>query len=161
MLLKSYSLKSLFNEYIDKSKIPLNDISRVYLLDLLEKYGHNNINKDEDLAFIELLLQETTNIFEKLSNLKAVGDTCLIYSGLYPEYLTRRTTNLDYYFSLGQTAYIELYYNYKELRNSKSFIFKELHKSFKNMVEVLHYVKKRIISNRKSKIHGTLSITGI
>jgi hypothetical protein len=162
MLIQQQSLKDIFNDYIDSSKINITPVTRIYLLNLLEKPKLHTSSKEKELSFIELLLNETTNIFERLSNLKTTGDNCLLYSGLYPEYISKRTGNIEYYFSIGQSAYSELYYNYRELKNrTKSYLYEELYKNFDNLIGVLDYVKRKLISNRKIKIYSKFNITGV
>ena len=161
MLIQQHSLKDIFNAYIDNSKINITPVTKIYLLSLLEKPKfHTSIKKE--LSFIEILLTETTNIFERISNLKTTGDICLLYSGLYPEYISKRTGSIEYYFSIGQSAYSELYYNYRELKNkTKSYLYKELYKNFDNLIGVLNYVKRKLISSRKIKIYSKFNITGV
>lgn len=101
---------NLILEFEKKLNIHLSEYSKLYLMKLLEElaagssYLNNIVKEDKTLA--ETLLEAVhQTIFEKIRNLKALGDLCLLFGGLYPEYMTKKLVDIDYFINIGKHSY--------------------------------------------------------
>jgi hypothetical protein len=101
---------NLILEFEKKLNIHLSEYSKLYLMKLLEELaaGSNYLNNivKEDKTLAETLLEAVhQTIFEKIRNLKALGDLCLLFGGLYPEYMTKKLVDIDYFINIGKHSY--------------------------------------------------------
>ncbi len=80
------------------------------------------------ISYLHALLQRGT---PRHHGLRDVGDQCLLYTGLFPDYLRRRTVPVGYYVRLGRSAYAAL----SGERNGD--IFEKLSHAFIEMMDVL------------------------
>ncbi|RUM89429.1 MAG: hypothetical protein DSZ23_03230, partial [Thermodesulfatator sp.] len=82
----------------EKLQIQISPHSKLYLLHLLKHLSESSdfffsdVVQDKPLSIV-IMEALHKNLFEKTRDLKAVGDLSLIFSGLYPEHLTRRTVD--------------------------------------------------------------------
>jgi hypothetical protein len=83
---------------------------------------------------------------ERVRKLKEVGDTSLVLAGFFAESLGRGLVDVDYYVSLGKSAYSQLARQLGGGRDGKSIpeVYGELSANFPDFVEVLAEVKKRV-----------------
>lgn len=86
---------------------------------------------------------------ERVRKLKEVGDTSLVLAGFFAESLGRSMVDVDYYVSLGKSAYGQLARQLASPakgRGNQSIpeVYGELAKNFPTFVEVLAEVKKRV-----------------
>ncbi len=94
----------------EKLQIQLSAHSKLYLIHLLkrlsesEDFFYSEVIQDKPLGIV-LMEALHKNIFEKIRDLKIVGDLSLIFSGLYPDFLTRRLVDIDYFINLGRKSY--------------------------------------------------------
>ena len=101
---------NLILEFEKKLNIHLSEYSKLYLMKLLEELaaGSNYLNNivKEDKTLAETLLEAVhQTIFEKIRHLKALGDLCLLFGGLYPEYMTKKLVDIDYFINIGKHSY--------------------------------------------------------
>ncbi|OCC14491.1 hypothetical protein DBT_2032 [Dissulfuribacter thermophilus] len=124
--------------------IELRPHAKLYLLHLLKRLSENDdffyseIVQDRPLGIV-LLEALHKNLFEKLRDLKAVGDLSLIFSGLYPEHLTRRLVDIDYFIEIGKKSYYllsELYSPYKS-KQELFVLYSQLVADFLYLIEIL------------------------
>ncbi len=117
---------------------------KIYLIHLLKRlseerdFFYSEVVQDKPLGIV-LLEALHKNIFEKLRDLKAVGDLSLIFSGLYPEYLTRRMVDIDYFIELGRRSYhllSDFYSGYKS-KQALFTLYSQLVVDFLRLIEVL------------------------
>ncbi len=128
----------------EKLKFKLNAHSKLYLLHLLKHLSHGGdffyteIVKDKPLGVV-LLEAFHKNIFERIRDLKVVGDLSLIFSGLYPEFLTRRLVDIDYFISLGRKSYHLLSDTYSSYKTKQELfvLYSQLVEDFIKLIEVL------------------------
>ncbi len=127
-----------------KLNIKLSAHSKLYLIHLLKHlsesrdFFYSEIIKDKPLGVV-LLEALHKNIFERLRDLKIVGDLSLIFSGLYPEFLTRRLVDIDYFISLGKRSYNLLSDTYSSFqrRQELCLLYSKLVYEFMNLIEIL------------------------
>ncbi len=72
------------------------------------------------------------------SQLRDVGDQCLLFSGLYPRHAERRLVRVSYYVELGRGAYGMLA---ERLRHTGAEIYRELCNGFVALMDVLQAMR--------------------
>jgi hypothetical protein len=112
--LESY-LVFLLMRYIDSPEIA-NSVLALDYLHSMEAIGH---------------LRET--------QLREVGDKCLLYSGLFPARAERRRVNSSYYVKLGMGAYSALA---TALAQLKAKLFEDLSQQFVKLMDVLQTMRE-------------------
>jgi len=110
-----------------------------YLVGLLGEMTRVRLT-DEPLG--PKLAQPAADAGERVKTLKEVGDTSLYVAGFFAESLTRSLVDVDYYVSIGQSAYSQLA---RSLGAQKTIteVYAELAEKFPSFVEVLAEVRKR------------------
>ncbi len=127
-----------------KLDIDLSPESKVYLLHLLKQLTqgkelfYEDVVRDRPLAIV-LMEALHENIFQRIRGLKAVGDLSLIFSGLYPEHLTRRSVDLDYFIEMGQRSYRLLSDTYEQYGSKQELfhLYSMLVAEFVSLLEIL------------------------
>jgi hypothetical protein len=76
-----------------------------YLIFLMMRYTSRPDIANQIMAVDFLRSLNLLRPAERELNLQAVGDKCLIYSGLFPNLAARRLVNISYYVKIGQSAY--------------------------------------------------------
>lgn len=76
---------------------------------------------------------------QRESELRDVGDRCLLIAGLYPELAKRRRVPLSYFVDLGQGAYDQLA---SQMRAAFASLYAELARAFARLVKVLIEVRR-------------------
>jgi hypothetical protein len=142
------NVKELFFDLIDefekKLKLTLSEYSKLYLMKLLEQLAQGNdclhtaVIEDKSLA--EILMEALhKNIFEKIRNLKVLGDLCLLFGGLYPEYMTKRLVDIDYFINIGKNSYnliSDTYRNYSS-KYELYMLYNKLTEEFLKLINIL------------------------
>lgn len=72
------------------------------------------------------------------AQLRDVGDQCLLFSGLYPQYAERRLVRVSYYVELGRGAYGQLA---ERLRHAGSAMYLQLCQGFVALMDVLQAMR--------------------
>jgi len=134
----------LIIEFEKKLKIHLSEYSKIYLMKLLEELaeGNNYLNNiiKEDKPLIETLLEAVhQNIFEKIRNLKALGDLCLLFGGLYPDYMTRKLVDIDYFINIGKNSYNLISDTYKNYTTKYDLymLYSKLTQEYLKLINIL------------------------
>ncbi|OGT20052.1 MAG: hypothetical protein A2V90_00480 [Gammaproteobacteria bacterium RBG_16_57_12] len=70
--------------------------------------------------------------------LRDVGDTCLLFSGLFPLRAQRRRVKISYYVDMGRSAYLQLSDHHG---NSLSRLYLQLSEDFVTMMDILHAIR--------------------
>ncbi len=112
----------------------------VYLVNLLSTYSTTSL-PDEPLG-MQLASAQVAPPEDRLRVLRSVGDTSLYMSGFFAESLTRRLVDVDYYISLGGSAYGQLARAYERRRTAAVEVYGELGEHFSEYVEVLAEVSQ-------------------
>ena len=117
------------------------DATEYYLVNLLVDYADPTKVDEEPLA-LKLAQASEASPEARARKLREIGDTSLYVSGFFADSLTRRTVDVDYYVSMGGTAYGQL------ARLPAAGVLREawgeLAARFKAFVEVLGEIKGRI-----------------
>ena len=126
---------------IDASKncnISLSEELESYLVFLLMRYI-KDVNLARKIVALDFLEGQKQSGNQKQIQLRDVGDTCLIFSGFFPEQATKRNLKVDYYVNIGQSAYNDL--GMVE-ESSLSALFSNLSNSFVPLMDVLQSMRK-------------------
>jgi hypothetical protein len=110
-----------------------------YLVGLLGEMTRVRLT-DEPLG--PKLAQTSADAGERVRTLKQVGDTSLYVAGFFAESLTRSLVDVDYYVSIGQSAYAQLARSLGAQRTITD-VYEELAEKFPSFVDVLAEVRKR------------------
>lgn len=97
---------SLVHEAQAKAHLHLSEMLEHYLVVLLSRFTRRAESLCEAVAphYLEAMRDDSPNRPRELRN---VGDTCLLLSGLFPGRSNKLAVNTDYYIGLGQSAYGE------------------------------------------------------
>lgn len=88
------------------------------------------------LDYLQSLQQQRT---PRQQQLRDLGDRCLLIAGLYPQQAQRRLVGLDYFLTLGSTAYAELA---SAARDALAGLYRHLADTFVRLVRVLVEVRR-------------------
>jgi len=117
-----------------------------YIVNLLTEYTKVSHVGEEPLALKMADLASATPD-AKARGLKEIGDTSLYVSGFFQDSLHRRRVDVDYYITMGGSAYGQLASIIGMTRGSATDFFRavynELAAKFAAFVEVLHEVSRR------------------
>jgi hypothetical protein len=108
-----------------------------YLVFLLMRSEKNPVIASRIIAETWLLSNSQPRS-QKHYTLQDVGDTCLIFTGLFPELAKKRRVQSSYYTTIGQTAYANLS---AESANSLAELFASLSGNFALLTKVLNAMR--------------------
>lgn len=83
---------------------PLSEELENYLVLLLQHYA-NQPDIIRSILALEFLESQHKSRNKQKHELRAVGDKCLIFSGLFPDMASRKRVQISYFVELGQEAY--------------------------------------------------------
>lgn len=141
-----------FHTHVKKSiknqNIKITEISECYLVHLLadfiltQKAFNLKSNGDRPLALIYHQAQfETAN--NKIKLFKELGDSSLFITGFFPDSFNRKVTDVDYYISLGKSAYENLSTIFDKIHKSDfTLLFCELAEKFVAITDILSEISE-------------------
>ncbi|MDW8284350.1 MAG: hypothetical protein RMK29_21810 [Myxococcales bacterium] len=142
-LLHHHSVSEYFHEVVSEALraqgVEASAHAEFYLVNLLSEYSHATL-PDEPLSIL-LLRADESEPHERLRRLREIGDHSLYLSGFFAESLERRCIDVDYYISIGGTAYGRLARSYTTPPWSDTY--RELSAKFAQLVDVLSEVALR------------------
>lgn len=142
------SIRSFFHEaVVDALKaqgVAAAEPTEFYLVNLLCAYMHAEQLDEEPLA-LKLAQASTATPETRARVLKEVGDTSLYVSGFFADSLTRKLVDVDYYMTLGGSAYGQLAGMTTSTRTTELFheAYDELAEKFARFVAVLNEIRSR------------------
>ncbi len=148
----------------EKLNLQLNPHSKLYLIHLLKHlsegrdFFYSEVIQDKPLAIV-LMEAMHKNVFEKTRDLKAVGDLSLIFSGLYPDFLTRRMVDIDYFIEIGRRSFhllSEVYGPYKTKQDLAS-LYSWLVSEFLSLIEILTEISSELSFMDEANLAKALS----
>jgi len=147
------NLNSEFYEIVSEkekaAEIDLSDYSKLYLLNLLKGLVEKN-----DFFYKELIGDDalgeaymralTLELLTKVQKIKAVGDLCLIYSGLFPDRLNKKLVDIDYFIKLGKLSFYTLHKIYTNMNSISDLknLYLSVYTDFVKIVAVLIEIAK-------------------
>lgn len=104
-----------------------------YLVFLLVRY----INKPEIVSHImatELMHALQTKTKARESALQGVGDTCLLFSGLFPRMAEKRLVKISYFVNIGRGAY-------QAMSKTSNDLYSSLSQQFVSIMDILQSIR--------------------
>ncbi len=133
------SLAEFFHDALGRALknqgLPTDSEVEAYLVHLLS--AHLATPPDDEPLGPKLASALTAAPDERLRQLRDVGDTSLYLSGFFADSLSRRLVDVDYYISLGGSAYGQLARAYEKRQTGRAEVFDELGHRFGEYVDVL------------------------
>jgi len=138
------SASEYFKELVEGAfahqRIAAGELTSFYVVNLLTGFLQRPAEEDETpLAFRLAEALEAAGMRQR-SSLKQIGDISLFVSGFFADSLTRKLVDVDYYVSIGGTAYTALS---RYETDTFSPVFAELAENFVRFVDVLSEVSER------------------
>ncbi len=134
--------KGLVTEAIKHQNIATDEMTEFYLSSLLASFVDSKKLSTEPLAITYIkALESDRELRGRL--LKELGDLSLFTSGFFPDSLTRKIVNVDYYIAMGASSYDHLASIHNSEESTLGTLFSELALKFKLFVEVLAEVSER------------------
>jgi len=126
--------QDLIKEVTSTKKVSLSEEIESYLVFLLIRFTSQVEFVDKIIAeeYLKSLTETTYGNFRN-QKLRDVGDTCLIFSGLFPEIIEKRLVNLSYYIRIGRNAYLEI--------SQSPDLFGALAKNFIKLMDILNNLR--------------------
>ncbi len=138
--------KNLVESAIAHQHIETDDIAKFYLVNLLVNCieSEKMDMSDEPLAITFSKAFQSSSVKQGII-LRRVGDFSLYLSGFFSESLSRKIVDVDYYITIGKTAYSYLSNIEGSVKNqnSHSSLYKELSSKFLPFTDVLAEVSER------------------
>jgi len=132
--------KELVEGALAHQRIAAGELTSFYVVNLLTGFLQRPAEDDQTpLAFRLAEALEAAGIRQKAS-LKQIGDFSLFVSGFFADSLNRKLVDVDYYVSIGGTAYTALS---RYETDTFSPVFAELADNFVRFVDVLSEVSER------------------
>jgi hypothetical protein len=132
------------NEALSAKHLDASEPAGWYLVNLLGEFTTARLT-DEPLGLKLATASDSSG--DRVRRLKEVGDTSLYIAGFFAESLTRGLVDVDYYVSLGKSAYSQLAQQLSAASRSARAIpevYGELAANFPHFVDVLAEIKKRV-----------------
>ena len=135
--------KELVDGALARQGVAAQELTAFYVVQLLASFMQRPVTDAEDdeapLAFRLAQALETGGSRQRTS-LKQIGDLSLFVSGFFSDSLNRKLVDVDYYVSIGGTAYTALS---RYETDTFSPVFAELAENFVRFVDVLSEVSER------------------
>ena len=129
---------TLIHEAQTAAACPLDEDMESYLVFLLMRYTERPDIATSVLALEYLHSMQLSGHLAQ-DRLREVGDKCLLYSGLFPERVTRRRVNVSYVVDLGCGAYQQLA---SRLGNSAAELYQRLAAAFVRLMDILKTIRE-------------------
>ncbi len=109
-----------------------------YLVFLLMRFSRQSALSDKVMA-LEYLKGLTAHGEIRNTQLRDVGDQCLLLAGVFPQIAQRRRVRISYFIDLGRSAYNQLS---QFLNQSAALLYQDLSHTFVKLTEVLHCMRE-------------------
>jgi hypothetical protein len=131
----------IFRQAQERAGYTFTDELESYLIITLDHYTSHAELINEVLA-LEFLQHANLKSSQSCSQMRTLGDHCLILSGLFPENAQQKNVSLNYFISLGKGCYSLLSDAPDQLSRVNSDIFIELSANFIGLMDILHHMRK-------------------
>jgi hypothetical protein len=132
--------KELVEGALAHQRIAAGELTSFYVVNLLTGFLQRPAEEDETPLAFRLAEALDAEGMRQRANLKQIGDLSLFISGFFADSLTRKLVDVDYYISIGGTAYTALS---RYETDAFSAVFAELADNFVRFVDVLSEVSER------------------
>ncbi len=132
--------KELVDGALARQRLSAGELTSYYVVNLLAGFLQRRAEEDDEpLAFRFARALESSGVQQRAS-LREVGDASLFISGFFSDSLRRKLVDVDYYVSIGGSAYTALS---RFDSDTLSPVFSELADKFAGFVDVLSEVSER------------------
>ncbi len=128
---------ALVNAAEDAAARHLDETLESYLVFLLMRFMARPDLAQQTVAIDYLRSSAASGPLQE-TQLRDVGDQCLLFSGLYPQYADRRLVRVSYYVELGRGAYGQLA---ERLRHAGAAMYQQLSQGFVALMDVLQAMR--------------------
>ena len=132
--------KELVEGALAHQRIAAGELTSFYVVNLLTGFLQRPAEEDETPLAFRLAEALDAAGMRQRANLKQIGDLSLFISGFFADSLNRKLVDVDYYVSIGGTAYTALS---RYETDTFSPVFAELADNFVRFVDVLSEVSER------------------
>ena len=132
--------KELVEGALAHQRIAAGELTSFYVVNLLTGFLQRPAEEDETPLAFRLAEALDAAGMRQRSSLKQIGDISLFVSGFFADSLSRKLVDVDYYVSIGGTAYTALS---RYETDTFSPVFAELAENFVRFVDVLSEVSER------------------
>jgi len=139
-------LKAYFGDLLkfaaENQRLQLSPLLHLYVTDLLAAFtesSHLFFQKEARIPILADILQEAieADMHRRITLMKQLGDVALMVSGYFPESVSRRPVDLDYYHRMGEIAYSEV----GSVMDEKN-VFAELSADFVKVSDLINEVSE-------------------
>ncbi len=124
----------IIHEAEDQCDIHLKEDVESYLVFLMIRYT-TKPHIIKDIVATDFLSAMGLKLTQRQQLLQAVGDKCLIYTGLFPKIAEKRLVQLSYFVKLGQSSYATISTSHDDL-------YQGLAKQFVSLMDVLQSLRQ-------------------
>lgn len=144
----------------ERQKLKLSENVEYYIVNLLCGYLRATETEDSDNC-LALILKKALESppAERVALYKKIADTSLYFSGFFQEYFNKKSFDIKYYVTMGESAYQELAHLLKGKNSYKmtmSAIYQEMSESFLHAVDILLDVSEQ--TSQQNQERSILSI---
>jgi hypothetical protein len=132
--------KELVEGALAHQRIAAGELTSFYVVNLLTGFLQRPAEEDQTPLAFRLAEALDAAGMRQRANLKQIGDLSLFVSGFFADSLNRKLVDVDYYVSIGGTAYTALS---RYETDAFSPVFAELAENFMQFVDVLSEVSER------------------
>ncbi|SMC25391.1 hypothetical protein SAMN02746041_02313 [Desulfacinum hydrothermale DSM 13146] len=162
--LETRSLPEYFKEAVEETaaqlEVDISELARFYLVDLLSRYTQAKALLepewgDRDKGFGQVLLESQGTSSEKRARiLRGIGDTTLFLSGFFSDSFQRSLVDIDYYATIGRTAYknLESLLALRIVDWGLEGVFEELSERFLQVVDMFAEISEAAGTQRSGDI---------
>ena len=129
---------TLVGDAIESSNHTLDDELKNYLILALLRLTHKTNLVDTQVA-MEYLTAVGENRFRQVTQLRELGDTCLLLSGLFPQRAQKKLVGIGYYVNMGRSSYIQISH---VSQRSLAHLYQKLAEGFVILTDILHAMRE-------------------
>src|ERR1700682_4285403 len=131
--------KELVDDALARQRIAAGELTSFYVVHLLESFLRRPADQNEPLVF-QLAQALEAGGTQQRASLRQIGDLSLFVAGFFSDSFRRKLIDIDYYVSIGGTAYGTLS---RYETDTFSSVFAELADKFVGFVDVVSDVSER------------------
>lgn len=132
--------KDLVDRAITHQGVATQELTSFYVVQLLTSFLQQPVNYNEGPLSVRLVQALESGGMRQRASLKQIGDLSLFIAGFFSESLNRKLVDVEYYASIGGSAYHALS---RVETDTFSPVFAELGTKFVDFVDVLSEVSER------------------
>lgn len=145
--------KDMVDTAIKHQHVKTDIVVEFYLVNLLTDFVNaEKIKKINEPIAIVMYKALNSGLNEQCALFKEIGDSSLYISGFFSDSLKRKIVDIDYYITMGSTAYNYLATLTKDRKATLYTLYSELSKKFKTFVDIFTEVSERCLITSRQDI---------